>query len=92
MINSIIKFLIDYSDSIVNFFAIVASVGSIILWSHRSLHKDIQEVKQECKDAHKRIDATNRRIDAMGKRIDGAYSIMMAMLTKKDDSQVKKAE
>jgi|GEM_PF-5938177 len=58
-----IKFFITYIREIASCIAIVGTIGAMVLWSHRSLHADMLEIKKDIKNAHFRIDATNIRID-----------------------------
>lgn len=55
-------------DEILKFLSLLGGIGGMILWSHRGLHADIQEIRQDVKSAHARI--------------DNLYNVMMAFLTK----------
>jgi hypothetical protein len=72
-----IKFFITYIREIASFMAIVGTIGALVLWSHKSLHADILEIKKEIRDAHFRIDATNVRIDQTNSRIDKSYELIL---------------
>lgn len=84
-----IEFFKYHVNDIAAILSVVLPILGAIFWSHSKLHADIQEVKIECKDAHKRIDAMGmridamgQRIDAMGQRIDNLYHVMMSYITK----------
>lgn len=70
-------FLQDYAQEITVFLTIVPPIVGSIFWSHRNLHKDLQEVKEDTKRAHDRIDQTNMRID-------NTYQLILEALRKKD--------
>jgi len=72
-----IKFFITYIREIASCIAIVGTIGAMVLWSHRSLHADMLEIKKDIKDAHCRIDATNTRIDQTNSRIDKSYELIL---------------
>ncbi len=74
---SFVKFFVNYVREIASFLAIVAAIGAMVLWSHKSLHADMLEIKKDIKDAHCRIDQTNSRIDDTNSRIDKSYVMIM---------------
>lgn len=79
-----IEFIGLHMGEISTALSIILSIGGIIFWSHSKLHADIQEVKEEARNAHHRIDAMGQRIDAMGHRIDGVYTVIMTMLQQRN--------
>ncbi len=67
------EYLCLHSGDIASVLTIIIAIGGMIFWSHRKLHADIQEIRDDVKHAH-------QRIDAMGVRIDNTYHIIMEFL------------
>ena len=67
-------FFISNMQEISNFITFVGPILGAIFYSHRILHQDLKEVKEDCKRAHQRIDETNKnlneRIDQTNKNLN----------------------
>lgn len=79
----------NHLGEISSLFSVCVIILGAIFWSHRKLHNDIQEIREDIRFANGRIDSSMGRIDAClqriddtNKRIDRTYDILMKIVTK----------
>lgn len=58
-----IEYILSHLGEIGSVLTIIISIMGAILWSHRKLHADIMEIRQDVRHAHDRIDSLGLRID-----------------------------
>ncbi len=80
--SAMLNYCIEHIGELASIITIIGSIWLIISRSHKKLHQDMVEIRQDIKGANGRIDAMGSRIDAMGLRIDRVYEVLMAYIVK----------
>jgi DNA-binding transcriptional regulator GbsR (MarR family) len=68
-----IEYIIEHIGEIASLLAVMGTILGAIFLSHKSLHKDIMEIKSDIRNA-------NSRIDNLYTQVNSLYSIMMTFL------------
>lgn len=71
-----IDFISTHIGELASLFTVTSIILGALFLSHRRLHKDMMDIRDDTKAAH-------ARIDAMGIRIDGIYDVIIKMLDKR---------
>ena len=77
-----IDYIVNNLSEISTIFSILIPLLGMLFWSHRSLHADFKEMKQEIKEM--RAD-TDRKFEIVNSRIDKMYEIILSILKKEKE-------